>query len=67
MGPSVLHSKANKQARLVEGKICFISYAGNWRGDSGGYLSNGGLYPQQAEGESFYRQSWRGGLHAETA
>ena len=26
------HSKANKQARLEERKICFISDAGNWRG-----------------------------------
>ena len=67
MGPSALHSKANKQARLVERKICFISDAGNWRGDGGGYLSKGGLSPRQAGGESFYRQSHRGGLHAETA
>ena len=30
-GPAACHSKVNKQARLVERKLCFISDAGNWR------------------------------------
>lgn len=28
-GPSAHHSKANKQARLLERKVCFVSDAGN--------------------------------------
>ena len=31
-GLAAHHSKANKQARLVERKFCFSSDAGNWRG-----------------------------------
>ena len=31
-GLAAHRSKANKQARLVERKVCFISDAGNWRG-----------------------------------
>ena len=30
VGPTAQHSKAGKQARLVERKVCFISDAGNW-------------------------------------
>ena len=30
--PAACHSKASKQARLVERKVCFISDAGNWAG-----------------------------------
>ena len=30
--PAAHCSKANKQARLVERKVCFISDADNWRG-----------------------------------
>ena len=30
------HSKASKQARLMERKFCFISDAGNWGGGGGG-------------------------------
>ena len=50
-------------------KVCFISDAGNWRGDgeSGRHLSKGGLPCWQAGGESIYRQSRGGWLHAETA
>ena len=29
-GPAAHCSKVNKQARFVEGKVCFISDAGNW-------------------------------------
>ena len=29
-GPAAHHSKANKEARLVEREVCFISDAGNW-------------------------------------
>ena len=28
--PAARHSEANKQARLVERKVCLISDAGNW-------------------------------------
>ena len=68
VGPSPCRSKANKQASLVEGNICFISDAGNWgwkvsdicpKVDSHPYP-----HPQQAGGKSFYRQK-RGWLHAE--
>jgi len=29
-GPATHCSKANKQSRVVERKVCFISDAGNW-------------------------------------
>ena len=38
-------SKANKQARLVERKVCLISDAGNWGWGGGGHLSKGPLLP----------------------
>ena len=31
MGPGIYHSKPN-EARLVERKVCFISYSGNCEG-----------------------------------
>ena len=31
-GPAACHSKANKEARLVEREVCFISEDGSWRG-----------------------------------
>ena len=44
-GPAARGSKANKEARLVERKVCFISDAGNgggWGGGrEGGLLSKG--------------------------
>ena len=41
-GVPVAHwSKANKEARLVERKVCFISDAGNWGWGGGGHLSKG--------------------------
>ena len=45
-------SKASKQGRLVEKKVCFISDAGN-RGEAGRHLSKGRLLPshQQARGD----------------
>ena len=40
-GLAVHHSKANKQARLVERKVCFISDAGNWgTGGEGGWWTS---------------------------
>ena len=57
-------SKANKQARLVERKVCFISDARNCRG---GWQTSVQKptptppCPEQAEGESFYRQELGGG------
>ena len=53
-------SKANKQARLVERKVCFISDADNW---GCGRVANicpkadSCPPPPQAGGENFYRQS----------
>ena len=58
--PAARHSKANKRARLVEKKVCFISGAGN-AGAGGGHLSKGWLpthpHCQQARGDKVYRQS----------
>ena len=63
MGSQAAHcSKANKKARLVERKVCFISDAASCRGE-GGRLTP---CPQQAAGESIYKQSG-GGLYAEIA
>ena len=56
-GPAACHSKANKQARLVERNICFISDAGNW-GVGWQTSVQRPTPPQQAGGESFCRQSW---------
>ena len=36
MGLATCRSKGNKQARLEERKLCFISHAGNWDGGGGG-------------------------------
>ena len=36
-GLATHRSKANKQARLVERKVCFISDAGSWQG--GGFMN----------------------------
>ena len=55
-GLAACHSKANKQARLVQRKVCFISDVA-MGGEGGRHLSKGRLPPWQAEGESIYRQS----------
>ena len=70
-GLATHRSKANKQARLVERKVCFISDASIWCGEGGRHLSKGRLrhtppHSRQAEGESFYQHSG-GQLHVETA
>ena len=64
--PAVFCSKANKEARLMEGKVCFISGTGNWGwgfegvGDrEGGLLSKGQLPPWLWVGKSYHR--WRKG------
>ena len=70
-GPATRHSKASKQARLAEKKVCFISDAGNsvW----GGWQTSVQRPnpPLLRRGESIYRQSQQGrggrGQHAETA
>ena len=55
------HSKGNKEARLVERKVCFILESGD--GGGVGLLSKGQLLPstptRQSVGKSFYR--WREG------
>ena len=38
VGLAVHHPKANKQARLVERKVCFISNAGKWWGANAGNI-----------------------------
>ena len=46
VGPAARCSKANKQARLVEREVCFISDAGHWgRGEDGRHLSKGLSHP----------------------
>ena len=35
MGPAAGCSKVNKQAKLVERKVCFISDASNWEAGDG--------------------------------
>ena len=69
-GPVAPCSRASKQVRLVERKVCFISDAGNWGG--GLWTSVQGQFPPtptpwQAGSESIYRQSQGRGQHAETA
>ena len=52
-------SKANKQVKLVERKICFISDGSNWRGRGDTHLSKGWLplpSPGHQLGKNFYRQ-----------
>ena len=48
-GPAACHSKANKQAKLVERKVCFISDASNW-GEAGGHPSKGQLPASNKQG-----------------
>ena len=48
-GPAACHSKANKQAKLVERKVCFISDASNW-GEAGGHPSKGQLPRSNKQG-----------------
>ena len=62
--------KANKQASLVENKVCFISDVSNWGARRGVDVRPKTDLPhhQQAEGKSFYRRgAGVGGLHAETS
>ena len=72
-GPAARRSKANKQARLVEREVCFISDAGHWgRGEDGRHLSKGLSHPcWEAGSESIIASrgggGWWRGLHAETA
>ena len=42
-GPAAHHPEANKQPRLVERKVCFISNASSWGEEGGGRLSKGQL------------------------
>ena len=57
--PAAGHSKASKQVRLVERKVCFISDVGNWRGRMADVRPKADS-PLTNRGESFYRQA-RGG------
>ena len=65
-GPAAHRSKANREARLVERKVCFILDASNWGGEIDLCPKADSLpAPRQSGGKSFYRQ--REGLHAERA
>ena len=56
-GLAAPHSKTNKQANLVEGKVCFISAASNcWGRADVCQRQTAPLPPSQAVGKSFYRQ-----------
>ena len=58
-GSSCSHSEANKESRLVERKVCFVSEAGNLGWGKGGLLSKSQLphpHPHQSVGKSFYRR-----------
>ena len=67
-GPAAHHSKAIKEARLVERKACFILDAGNqgWGVGEVGLLSKGRLPPTDYQWRSTFRDGERG-LHVETA
>ena len=56
--------KASKQVRLVEKKVCFISYAGNWQGQWQTSVQRPTFTPHDKQVVRVYRQSGRG-LHAE--
>ena len=56
VGSAAPHSKTNKQAKLVEGKVCFISDASNcWGRADVCQRQTAHLPPPQAVGKSFYR------------
>ena len=60
VGQAACRSKAHKEARLVERKVCFISDAGNWgRGMS---VQRPTAPSWQAGSESSYRQRGQGGM-----
>ena len=64
-GPAAHLSKANRQSKLVERKVCFISDASRWCREEGGHLSKGWFPPSGSHwGKSFYRQTE--GTYAET-
>ena len=67
-GSSCSHSEANKESRLVERKVSFVSEAGNLGWEKGGLLSKGQLptpTPNNQWARAFIGE-WRG-LQAETA
>ena len=71
VGFGCLHSKADKQARLVGRKVSFISGAGSWDvvGAKGENMSKGQLPSTTGNkwGESFHRQKWWWGVGGEAA
>ena len=50
--------KANKQARLVESKVCFFSDSGNWQGGWWTSVQRPTAPTGNHWGKSFYRQKW---------
>ena len=52
--------KASKQVRLVEKKVCFISYAGNWQGQWQTSVQRPTFTPHDKQVVRVYRQSGRG-------
>ena len=59
-------SKANKEAKLVEMKVCFILEAGNLRRGEGGLPSKGRLPATDHQWARAFIDRGRG-LHSETA
>ena len=65
-GPAAHLSKASRQSKLVERKVCFISDASRWCREEDGHLSKGWFPPSGSHwSKSFYRQ--KEGTYAETA
>ena len=58
-GRAARRSKANKEARLVERKVCFVSDAGNQSGE-GGLLSKGRLPPTDSQWTRAFIDGGRG-------
>ena len=66
-GLAACHSRASKQARLVERKVCFNSHAGNQSGEGWQKLVQRSTSPPLTiSGARAFIDRWRG-LHAETA
>ena len=63
VGPAACCSKVNKQARLVERKVCFISDASNW----GSAREQTSVQRQLATCGARAFIDWRKGLHVDPA
>ena len=66
-GLAAHHSKANKEARLVERKVCFISDAGNWGWRVADTCPKSNFAPAPDSGSLYRPSTGERGLRAETA